>query len=111
MVFKNILSKAKSALADRNKKIKNVRKTKELPAARMEAIDAPNRFLRFYYANRKELLAERKETYNQKLKKGICVRCNSKAVSGIKYCAMHREMQREYNRKAREKRKRKENMS
>ncbi len=106
MVLKNIFSKAKSAIATGRKKIAASRKKKKtIPPAKMEAVDAPNRFLRFYYANRLELLAERKETYNAKLKKGICVRCNTKVVSGIKYCLNHQQKQKEYNRLAREKKK------
>lgn len=113
MVIKNFFSKAKSAFDARRKKIteikrkgkktKNKTKNSSLPPAKMEAIEAPNRFLRFYYANRKELLAERKETYNEKAKKGICVRCKTKAVEGIKYCPVHQEKQKNYNRRAREK--------
>ena len=107
MVLKNIFSKAKSALASGRKKISKSRaKKRVLPPAKMEAVDAPNRFLRFYYANRKELLAERKDIYNKKLKKRICVRCRQKAVSGIKYCFSHQQKQKVYNRRSRERRKR-----
>ena len=113
MVIKKFFSKAKTdAKADiearrkakNYKKKKKKNKTTKNQKAKMSAEEAPNRFLRFYYANRRELLAERKEAYYKKAKKGICVRCNKKAVSGIKYCKMHQEKQREYNRRARENR-------
>lgn len=109
MVIKNLFSRAKSALKTQQKKFQKTkkRKSRKTPDAKMDAKDAPNRFLKFYYANRKDLLRERKETYYDKAKKGICVRCNDKAASGIKYCTKHQAMQREYNRKAREKRKKK----
>ena len=110
MVLKQLLSRAKSAIKTRQEKLQKTtkQKSRKTPVAKTTAEDAPNRFLKFYYANRKDLLRERKEAYYEKAKKGICVRCSEKAVSGIKYCTKHQAMQREYNRKAREKREKKE---
>lgn len=61
----------------------------------------PNRFLRFYHLNKDRLLKERKKTYYDKRKEGICVRCSRKAVSGIIFCSYHQQKQAEYNQKAR----------
>ncbi len=63
----------------------------------------PNRFLKFYHENKKRLIKERRSTYAQKRKKGICVRCNEKALKGIVFCSYHQQKQKEYNQKARAK--------
>ncbi len=81
MVFKKILHKIKG-------------KKKEYP----------NRFLKFYHENKKKLNKERKGTYHKKQKSGICVRCKNKVVSGIVFCSYHQQKQKEYNKKARQKR-------
>ncbi|PIN73923.1 hypothetical protein COV20_02300 [Candidatus Woesearchaeota archaeon CG10_big_fil_rev_8_21_14_0_10_45_16] len=61
----------------------------------------PNRFLKFYHLNKKRLNNERRSLYDEKRKKGICVRCNDKAVSGIVFCSYHQKKQKKYNRIAR----------
>jgi len=63
--------------------------------------DYDNRFVKFYHLNKKRLCKERKGTYHDKKKSGICVRCNKKAVSGIVFCKYHQQMQVGYNKKAR----------
>ena len=63
----------------------------------------PNRFLKFYYLHHEQLKTERKNTYHQKKSKGLCIRCSLPAVSGINFCAYHREKIKEYNVKARQK--------
>ena len=63
----------------------------------------PNRFLKFYYENQNRLNKERRSTYSEKKKAGICVRCNKKALSGIVFCEDHKKMQKNYNKKARSK--------
>ena len=65
--------------------------------------DYDNRFVKFYHLNKKRLCKERKSTYHEKKKKGICVRCNKKAVPGIVFCKYHQGMQVGYNKKARDK--------
>ena len=60
-----------------------------------------NRFLKFYHRNQKRLLKERKKSYYDRRKEGICVRCSEKVVSGIIFCPYHQQKQVEYNQKAR----------
>jgi hypothetical protein len=62
-----------------------------------------DRFLKFYYKNQKRLNKERKGTYWEKRKNGICVRCNKPAVKGRIFCQYHLELQKNYNKKARDK--------
>lgn len=62
-----------------------------------------NRFLKFYYENQNRLNKERRSTYSEKKKAGICVRCNKKALSGIVFCNHHKKLQKNYNKKARSK--------
>ncbi|MBI4152599.1 hypothetical protein HY495_02715 [Candidatus Woesearchaeota archaeon] len=63
--------------------------------------EAANRFLKFYHRNQKRLLKERKKSYYNKRKEGICVRCSEKVVPGIIFCLHHQQKQVEYNQKAR----------
>lgn len=85
MVFEKILQKLKSNLEEPvNKKY-------------------PNRFLKFYHSNKGRLLKERKYTYTDKKKQGVCVRCGNKALENIIFCDYHRQKQVEYNKKARAK--------
>ena len=61
----------------------------------------PNRFLKFYHANKGRLLKERRLSYYDKKKNGICVRCSRKASEGIVFCEYHQQKQVGYNKKAR----------
>ena len=61
----------------------------------------PNRFLKFYYQNQEKLNQERRGSYSERKKSGICVRCNRKAVPGIVFCEVHQNLQKGYNQKAR----------
>lgn len=61
----------------------------------------PNRFVKFYQLNQKRLSKERRSTYQQKKKQGICARCSKEAVAGIVFCDYHRQKQQGYNKKAR----------
>ena len=63
----------------------------------------PNRFLKFYHANKSRLLKERKSSYDNKKKNGICVRCSNKALEGIVFCDYHQQKQAGYNKQARTK--------
>lgn len=63
--------------------------------------DYTNRFLKFYHENKDRLNKQRKGSYTQKRKSGLCVRCNRKVVPGIVFCRYHQEKQKEYNRRAR----------
>ena len=63
----------------------------------------PNRFVKFYHLNKKRLDKERKSIYHDKRTKGICVRCNKKAVTKRIFCNYHRTLQKGYNKKARDK--------
>lgn len=85
MVFKNLLKKLKEATTEKNNQ------------------EYPNRFLKFYYNNKGRLLKERKYTYSDKKKQGVCVRCGNKALEGIVFCDYHRQKQVLYNQQAREK--------
>ena len=64
-------------------------------------VEYPNRFLKFYHANKGRLLKERKWTYMDKKKQGVCVRCGNKALEGIVFCEYHQQKQIGYNKKAR----------
>ncbi len=59
----------------------------------------PNRFVKFYHLNQKRLSKERRSTYDQKKKKGICARCKREVVTGIVFCEYHQQKQKGYNRK------------
>lgn len=74
---------------------------RELLSKFRKKTEYPNRFLKFYHENRNRLMKERRLTYHQKRKKGICVRCNRKALSKIVFCSYHQECQKGYNHKAR----------
>lgn len=60
-----------------------------------------NRFLKFYHLNKKKLNKERRTSYAERKKNGICTRCKKKALSGIVFCKYHQQRQKEYNLKAR----------
>ena len=64
-------------------------------------VEYPNRFLKFYHTNKGRLLKERKSTYLDKKKQGVCVRCGNKAQEGIVFCEYHQQKQVGYNKKAR----------
>lgn len=64
-----------------------------------------NRFQKFYHLNKKRLNKERRSSYKTKFKKGTCVRCKRKAKKDIVFCDYHQQKQKEYNAKARKKRK------
>jgi aromatic ring hydroxylase len=61
----------------------------------------PNRFVKFYHLNKDKLVQERKSTYAEHKKSGLCVRCRRKALPGIVFCEYHQGKQKEYNQKAR----------
>lgn len=64
-----------------------------------------NRFQKFYHLNKTRLNKERRGSYKTKAKKGKCVRCKLKAKPGIVFCDYHQKKQKDYNAKARKKRK------
>ena len=64
-----------------------------------------NRFHKFYHLNKKRLNKERRGLYTERSKKGICVRCKRRVVTGIVFCKYHKAKQKEYNAKARAKKK------
>lgn len=63
----------------------------------------PNRFVKFYHLNKEKLNKERRGSYSSRRKEGTCVRCKRKVVPGIVFCEYHQQKQKEYNKKAREK--------
>ncbi|PIN76989.1 hypothetical protein COV17_00035 [Candidatus Woesearchaeota archaeon CG10_big_fil_rev_8_21_14_0_10_36_11] len=63
----------------------------------------PNRFLAFYYRNKKRLNKERRSLYTKKKNERICVRCSRNVVSGKVFCSYHQKKQKGYNIKARKK--------
>ncbi len=63
----------------------------------------PNRFLKFYHNNKKRLNKERRGSYSERKKAGICVRCSKEALKGIVFCDYHQNKQKSYNKKARSK--------
>ncbi len=69
--------------------------------AKNENQEYPNRFLKFYHLNQKRLNQERRGSYTQRKKAGICVRCLRKALPKIVFCDYHQKLQKGYNAKAR----------
>ncbi|MBI2668752.1 hypothetical protein HYX14_02835 [Candidatus Woesearchaeota archaeon] len=61
----------------------------------------PNRFLKFYHLHHDRLIEERRGSYAERKKTGICVRCKKPSLSGIVFCEYHQSRQKEYNAKAR----------
>ncbi len=53
-----------------------------------------DRFQKFYYEHRKRLNEERRTLYQERKKKGLCVRCGQKAEKGSVFCKRHLEMSR-----------------
>jgi hypothetical protein len=56
-----------------------------------------DRFQKFYYLHRGDLNKFRRSTYEQKKKKGICVKCKKKSLSTSIFCAHHLNRSRVYN--------------
>ncbi|MBR9693210.1 hypothetical protein GOV07_04775 [Candidatus Woesearchaeota archaeon] len=50
-----------------------------------------DRFQKFYFSHRERLNDERRNAYDEKKRKGICVRCSDKAVRDSVFCRDHRE--------------------
>ena len=103
MVIRKLFGKLKglkkaSKEITRKKKSKTTR-TKKSPK------EFQNRFHKFYHLNKKRLNKERRGLYTTRSKKGICVRCKKRVVKGIVFCSYHKAKQKEYNAKARAKKK------
>ena len=60
-----------------------------------------NRFIKFYHQNKEKLNDNRRLSYSERKKKGICVRCKNKSLKGIVFCEYHQKKQKDYNKKAR----------
>jgi hypothetical protein len=56
-----------------------------------------DRFQKFYYYHRGDLNKFRRSTYQQKKKKGICVKCKKKSLASSIFCAFHLNRSRVYN--------------
>lgn len=82
---------------------KMIKKLLKKLSGRKEEKKYPNRFLKHYYLHQDKLNKERRGSYSERKKAGICVRCHHKAVSGIVFCDFHQKLQKGYNKKAREK--------
>ena len=115
MVWKKLRKAVKSGVSSVRERVSSKKgPSKETKSKKRKTVKAkttvdskyPNRFLKFYHNNRERLLKERKMLYHEKLEAGICVRCNNQAVEGIKFCSYHQAKQKEYNKKARAKIKR-----
>jgi len=63
-----------------------------------------SRFAKFYELNKEYVSKYRKKRYEEKKKKGICIKCKKKAIKGINFCAYHRAQTKRYNEKAKRKR-------
>ena len=103
MVFKKILSKFKRKESEKITTKKSSIKRKKVTKRKAVKSKYPNRFVKFYHLNKNRLNKERRSTYSTKKKKGLCVRCNSKAVKGVVFCKYHRQKQKRYNKIARSK--------
>jgi len=103
-MFKKLLSKITGKKEP--KKITN-RKKKVSKGKRKASSkeDYENRFQKFYHLNKKRLNNERRGSYKTRAKKGTCVRCKRKSLPGIVFCDYHKKKQKEYNAKARSKKK------
>jgi hypothetical protein len=56
-----------------------------------------DRFQKFYYQHRPDLNKFRRSTYQDKKRKGICVKCKKKSLSSSIFCAYHLRKSRVYN--------------
>ena len=56
-----------------------------------------DRFQKFYYYHRGDLNKFRRSSYQQKKKKGICVKCKKKSLASSIFCAFHLNRSRVYN--------------
>src|SRR3989338_2016586 len=63
----------------------------------------PNRFLKFYHQISRRLNQERRTSYSERKKAGICVRCHKPVVPHLVFCEFHQQKQKGYNQKARAK--------
>ena len=103
MVIQKIFNKIKD-IKDSKQKDSSLTKKRRKKKSKEEY---ENRFQKFYHLNKKRLNKERRESYNVRMRRGICVRCSKKVVKGIVFCEYHQQKQKEYNKKARDKRKKK----
>ena len=103
MVFKKILGRFKKKRSEKKTTKKSSVKKKKVNKGKSVKSKYPNRFVKFYHLNKNRLNKERRSTYSTKKKKGLCVRCNSKAVKGVVFCKYHRQKQKRYNKIARSK--------
>jgi hypothetical protein len=106
--IKEKLSRKESLQSSSTKKKKNKsnkkskkNKTPAQSSVQSSTKEYPNRFLKFYHLNQKRLNQERRGSYNDRKKAGICVRCQKKAQPGIVFCEHHQTLQKGYNAKAR----------
>lgn len=85
------------------KKFKREEETKkeEVKSASSKDSEYSNRFVKFYHLNKERLNTERRGSYTERHKAGVCVRCKNKALPGIVFCEYHQNKQKEYNKKAR----------
>tara|TARA_Y100000310_G_scaffold340641_1_gene437157 strand:- start:69 stop:383 length:315 start_codon:yes stop_codon:yes gene_type:complete len=104
MVIKKIFGKLRSFRKTEKKvKVQKKKKTKSKP--KKISSEYKNRFHKFYHLHKKRLNKERRGLYKNRSKKGICVRCKKKVVRDIVFCKYHKAKQKEYNAKARKKKK------
>jgi len=108
-MFKKLLKKltGKEDTKKSPKRKTNKKKTAAKKGAKAKTTKTKfeNRFQKFYHLNKTRLNKERRGSYKTKAKKGKCVRCKLKAKPGIVFCDYHQKKQKDYNAKARKKRK------
>lgn len=100
-IKQSIKDKATSSMSKISKSSSKHTKRKSSQKSSNDQNTPPNRFLKFYYLNQKQLNEERRSSYNKRKKNGICVRCKKKSLPGIVFCEYHQHKQKEYNEKAR----------
>ncbi len=101
-VLKKFLSKVKKEVKKRKPRSVSLRRRS---SRSLDKEEFENRFQKFYHLNKRRLNKERRGNYKRKAKSGICVRCSKKIVPGIVFCSYHQAKQKEYNAKARKRRK------
>ena len=92
MAKKVVKSKTKARAAPRAK-ARKASKFKRISVSKR----FKDRFQKFYYTHRPDLNKFRRSTYSTKKKKGICVKCQKKALSSSIFCAYHLRKSRIYN--------------
>jgi hypothetical protein len=86
-------------MAKKKRVVKKGRKASKFARAGRLPKRVKNRFQKFYYLHRPGINRFRRGTYEQKKRKGICVKCKKKSLSSSIFCSYHLRKSRIYNRR------------